>query len=683
MALILKHDTYQNWTTLNPVLSKGEVTVDTTNNKLKVGDGVKHWKDLPYSTGSIELSSDQIANSDNVMISKGNKLVTSSLIYNPASATLTLNEGNGVIRARELEGNSSTSTITKGLEVRSSVPDSPVVGQVYYDNTKDIVYVCSNAQSKKFIPIGNGSQSNNSVTPEQLNNILTLSSNWANSLNSPDNQEDNDSPTHKTQSSKSWALSSKSYSLESKTKSTESLTNANKSKEFSDKAKEYSDLAQTYSDKAKKYADKAAEDKQQSSSKSSNNVLVFDTVEKMKAINFDELEDNTMIITKGFYKEGVGGATYIITLKTKLQIPYDTPFNCNLMIKSILGNANKIAVLRIEDYTYDLDKLGYKDGENCSDLINNLINYYKEIHAELPKLNIVGNSTYTFNNRVNLIDNTTIKLSKVTSKLQSDSFLFNAFSKLNISLTIDNLIVLGSISNPVLFLNDSRRAYLRINSLYNNLVRACSIAGSTATLEIYGDRNHMYDTLISGNSVVNLLNSSIRYFNPMDRSKVTAVSCDFAGGDRLHPEDSSHINILNSTIGQSTELDIGYGVTGTAELNGVSYIINKGKLKEVNSVLSKLDIDNPTTLQSGDANLLKNTGYYSIEKADKSKIQNLPSGNRACSLEVSSYQFNGYTVVVQKLLMFMDDYGNNMDVCYRTFNVNKSNTWSNWRITKF
>ena len=679
MALILKHDTYQNWTTLNPVLSKGEVTVDTTNNKLKVGDGVKHWKDLPYSTGSIELSSDQIANSDNVMISKGNKLVTSSLNYNPASATLTLNEGNGVIRARELEGNSSTSTITKGLEVRSSVPDSPVVGQVYYDNTKDIVYVCSNAQAKKFIPIGNGSQSNNSVTPEQLNNILTLSSNWANSSSSPDNQEDNDSPTHKTQSSKSWALSSKSYSLESKTKSTESLTNANKSKEFSDKAKEYSDLAQTYSDKAKKYADKAAEDKQQSSSKSVDRVLVFSTVEKMKAVNFDELEDDTLIITKGFYKEGVGGATYIITPKSKLPIPNDNPFNCNLMIKSVLGNANKIAVLNIDDYTYDLDKLGYKDGENCGELITNLINYYKEINYTLPKLNIVGNSTYTFNSRVVLIDNTTIKLSKVSYDFNS---LFNIYNKFNVSITIDYLVVSSSI-NICVYSMDSKGLYLRINNLYNNYARACSIRNCTATLELYGDQGHNYDVLISGNSTVNLLNSSIKYFDPFDRSKVTAINCNFTGGDRFHPEDSSHISIINSTIDRLQELSIGDNVTGTAELNGVNYIVSKGKLREVSLVLSKLDIDTPSSLQSGDANLLKNTGYYSIEKADKSKIQNLPSGNRACSLEVSSYQFNGYTVVVQKLLMFMDDYGNNMDVCYRTFNVNKSNTWSNWRITKF
>ena len=46
----LRRDTAANWTTANPVLALGEPGYDTTNNKLKVGNGTSTWAQLSYLT---------------------------------------------------------------------------------------------------------------------------------------------------------------------------------------------------------------------------------------------------------------------------------------------------------------------------------------------------------------------------------------------------------------------------------------------------------------------------------------------------------------------------------------------------------------------------------------------------------------------------------------------------------
>ena len=53
----LRRDTETNWTYNNPILALGEPGFDTTNNKIKVGDGVNTWTSLSYVMGDfIELS---------------------------------------------------------------------------------------------------------------------------------------------------------------------------------------------------------------------------------------------------------------------------------------------------------------------------------------------------------------------------------------------------------------------------------------------------------------------------------------------------------------------------------------------------------------------------------------------------------------------------------------------------
>lgn len=46
----LRRDTSTNWTTKNPILKSGEAGYDTTNKKLKIGDGVTNWNSLAYFT---------------------------------------------------------------------------------------------------------------------------------------------------------------------------------------------------------------------------------------------------------------------------------------------------------------------------------------------------------------------------------------------------------------------------------------------------------------------------------------------------------------------------------------------------------------------------------------------------------------------------------------------------------
>lgn len=47
--IISRNDTSQNWEINNPILSQGEIGYDSTNKKIKIGDGVSHWNDLNYT----------------------------------------------------------------------------------------------------------------------------------------------------------------------------------------------------------------------------------------------------------------------------------------------------------------------------------------------------------------------------------------------------------------------------------------------------------------------------------------------------------------------------------------------------------------------------------------------------------------------------------------------------------
>lgn len=46
--ILVRRDTATNWESVNPALHQGEVGMDLTNKRMKVGDGFNNWSDLPY-----------------------------------------------------------------------------------------------------------------------------------------------------------------------------------------------------------------------------------------------------------------------------------------------------------------------------------------------------------------------------------------------------------------------------------------------------------------------------------------------------------------------------------------------------------------------------------------------------------------------------------------------------------
>jgi hypothetical protein len=47
----LRRDTSANWESADPILAAGEVGFDSTENKIKIGDGTSTWTELDYASG--------------------------------------------------------------------------------------------------------------------------------------------------------------------------------------------------------------------------------------------------------------------------------------------------------------------------------------------------------------------------------------------------------------------------------------------------------------------------------------------------------------------------------------------------------------------------------------------------------------------------------------------------------
>lgn len=52
--IISRRDTASNWSGNNPILSNGEMGVDTTNRVMKIGDGVTPWNSLDHYEGMFD-----------------------------------------------------------------------------------------------------------------------------------------------------------------------------------------------------------------------------------------------------------------------------------------------------------------------------------------------------------------------------------------------------------------------------------------------------------------------------------------------------------------------------------------------------------------------------------------------------------------------------------------------------
>jgi len=57
VRLIMRRDTTQNWVLVNPILKRGELGIeiqDSGSRRIKNGDGITPWNELPYSYLSID-----------------------------------------------------------------------------------------------------------------------------------------------------------------------------------------------------------------------------------------------------------------------------------------------------------------------------------------------------------------------------------------------------------------------------------------------------------------------------------------------------------------------------------------------------------------------------------------------------------------------------------------------------
>ena len=94
----LRNDTAANWTSVNPTLLVGELGVERSTNKIKIGDGSTAWSSLSYAydptvlvtlTGTQTLTNKTISGSSNTLSNIPNSALTnSSITVNGSSVSL-------------------------------------------------------------------------------------------------------------------------------------------------------------------------------------------------------------------------------------------------------------------------------------------------------------------------------------------------------------------------------------------------------------------------------------------------------------------------------------------------------------------------------------------------------------------------------------------------------------------
>lgn len=103
----IRRDTTANWIAKNPVLALGEIGADMTLHRIKVGDGVKTWTELPFSDEDIidnltstrtdaALSANQgraLKNEIQAVVASGGVAVIDNLTSTSTTAALSANQG--------------------------------------------------------------------------------------------------------------------------------------------------------------------------------------------------------------------------------------------------------------------------------------------------------------------------------------------------------------------------------------------------------------------------------------------------------------------------------------------------------------------------------------------------------------------------------------------------------------
>lgn len=88
----LRRDTAANWSRANPILDDGEPGLDTTNNKIKYGDGVTRWNSLAYASAAAGIEPTRLKNGANTVT-----LNAQGVVELPGTAASTIGEQGSVL----------------------------------------------------------------------------------------------------------------------------------------------------------------------------------------------------------------------------------------------------------------------------------------------------------------------------------------------------------------------------------------------------------------------------------------------------------------------------------------------------------------------------------------------------------------------------------------------------------
>jgi len=133
-----RRDTQTNWENTNPVLSQGEVGLDLTNDKFKIGNGIDAWNSLDYAfISDLASQAEAEAGTDNEKLMtplRVEQYVTGQKGENNGLASL---DGAGLVPSGQLP-----SYVDDVLEFAdfASFPGTGETGKIYVDISENTTY---------------------------------------------------------------------------------------------------------------------------------------------------------------------------------------------------------------------------------------------------------------------------------------------------------------------------------------------------------------------------------------------------------------------------------------------------------------------------------------------------------------------------------------------------------------
>lgn len=97
-----RRGTASEWTSVNPVLADGEMGVETDTKRVKIGNGVANWVNLPYGLGGEDL---QIVTNVGSTTDRAISITNNTVSSNTVSGALTVAGGVGIGNNLHLGGN--------------------------------------------------------------------------------------------------------------------------------------------------------------------------------------------------------------------------------------------------------------------------------------------------------------------------------------------------------------------------------------------------------------------------------------------------------------------------------------------------------------------------------------------------------------------------------------------------